>query len=393
MLRHWAFLAIQYWRCHRWSLALLTLGLGLVLGLPGMMLALTDAFEAALERRGKEIPIVIGREGSPTDLVLQSVYYRAGESRAFPWKVWQELPRDCREWVVPVYLSGSARGWPVIGTSLEFFQHRNLALVQGAAPLQVGDCLLGARVAREAKLDTGMQFHSDPSRLFDPRGNTTYPLRVSGVLAASHGPEDDAVFVDLKTAWILAGLGHGHQAVESASREGEGKPEPMTLNMAVPEVQTLGTNVFQDFHFHGDMAEMPLSALLAWPPDERAGILLLGSMDGSTDGVAGFRTSEILRDLTQRLVRLRGFVLALGSLTLAVTVLLVFLVLTLNWRLRAREFQVLSYMGAGRSWMAGLMAVETSLVLVMASLLALAMVGLAWVGSDDFLLTWLDHSI
>ena len=52
---------------------------------------------------------------------------------------------------------------------------------------------------------------SDPLNVFDLSG--TYPLkmRVVGVLEKSGSADDDAVFVDLHTEWIISGIGHGHQ--------------------------------------------------------------------------------------------------------------------------------------------------------------------------------------
>lgn len=34
-----------------------------------------------------------------------------------------------------------------------------------------------------------------------------------GVFKKSHTSDDLAVFVDLKTAWVIQGLGHGHQDI------------------------------------------------------------------------------------------------------------------------------------------------------------------------------------
>ena len=38
-------------------------------------------------------------------------------------------------------------------------------------------------------------------------------MNVVGILHKSPSPDDQAVFVDLKTAWIIEGFGHGHQDV------------------------------------------------------------------------------------------------------------------------------------------------------------------------------------
>jgi putative ABC transport system permease protein len=39
------------------------------------------------------------------------------------------------------------------------------------------------------------------------------------VLERAHTPDDLAVFVDIKTAWVIEGIGHGHQDL---SRETDG---------------------------------------------------------------------------------------------------------------------------------------------------------------------------
>ena len=54
---------------------------------------------------------------------------------------------------------------------------------------------------------------SSPESVFDLAG--VYPLKMAvvGVLAPTHTPDDDAVFVDVKTAWVIAGLAHGFDLV------------------------------------------------------------------------------------------------------------------------------------------------------------------------------------
>ena len=37
-----------------------------------------------------------------------------------------------------------------------------------------------------------------------------------GILAPTSTPDDEAVFVDIKTAWVISGIGHGHEDVVTA---------------------------------------------------------------------------------------------------------------------------------------------------------------------------------
>ena len=49
-----------------------------------------------------------------------------------------------------------------------------------------------------------------------------YPLkmRVTGILAPTGTPDDLAVFTDVKTAWVIDGIGHGHDDLAATMEEG-----------------------------------------------------------------------------------------------------------------------------------------------------------------------------
>ena len=44
-------------------------------------------------------------------------------------------------------------------------------------------------------------------------------MKVVGVLSPVATPDDEAVFVDVKTAWVIAGLAHGHDDVTAPGAE------------------------------------------------------------------------------------------------------------------------------------------------------------------------------
>ena len=43
-------------------------------------------------------------------------------------------------------------------------------------------------------------------------------MQVVGVLEPSYTADDGAIFVDLKTAWVIQGLVHGHQDMDGLTR-------------------------------------------------------------------------------------------------------------------------------------------------------------------------------
>ena len=111
---------------------------------------------------------------------------------------------------------------------------RGLSVAEGRLPAMLGECVLGARAAERLAVSTGDHVVSSPESVFDLAGVYPLKLEVVGVLAPSHGPDDQAVFVDLKTAWVAEGKGHGHggslvfsaRSVELRKEDRRANPHP-----------------------------------------------------------------------------------------------------------------------------------------------------------------------
>ena len=120
---------------------------------------------------------------------------------------------------------------------------------------------------------------SSPETLFDLAGVYPLKMKVVGVLEKSYTSDDLAVFVDLKTAWVIQGLGHGHEDVI--------KLRDPTLVLKRTEKNVAATaklyhhteitaNDIDSFHFHGDLAQFPITAVIAVPHDNKSGTILRG---------------------------------------------------------------------------------------------------------------------
>ncbi len=81
-----------------------------------------------------------------------------------------------------------------------------LAVRQGGASpaATVGDCVVGARVARSLRLGTGSEISAEPAESA-PGNAAALPCRISGVLSTG-GAEDDQLFVPLAALQHAAGL-------------------------------------------------------------------------------------------------------------------------------------------------------------------------------------------
>ena len=85
---------------------------------------------------------------------------------------------------------------------------------------------------------------SSPENLFDLAG--VYPLKmtVAGIFKATETADDEGVFVNIETSWIIAGLGHGHN--DLAHPEGTN-----AVTSSARMHNTITKDNIDQFHFHG----------------------------------------------------------------------------------------------------------------------------------------------
>ena len=163
--------------------------------------------------RAVSTPLVIGAKGSALDLVMNTLYFGDERPEAISMEAVNRIWDSELALPIPMYTRFKARGYPIVGTTLDYFEFRRLKIASGRTLAVLGECVLGARAAEDLKLKPGDSLVSSPESLFDLAGVYPLKMKVVGVLEKAHTSDDLAVFVDLKTAWVIQGLGHGHQDV------------------------------------------------------------------------------------------------------------------------------------------------------------------------------------
>lgn len=365
--------------------ALLAVGLALAGALPLTSSALMARYRADLVRRADATPLLAGPEGNRFDLTLGALYFRAHGLEPVPMGLLRELEREAEEVggavVVPLHTGGSARGRPVVGTTPEYHERRGLVPGDGTRPLYVGDATLGARAAAELDLGVGDTLFSDPRDDLDIATPASLELEVVGVLLPTGTPDDDAVFVDLKTAWGVEGHGHGHADVTEPGALPEGyvlsrTEDQVAVSPALIEERRLTPEDLADFHLHGDPSRLPLSGILIFPSSPKAGTLLRATMD-LRPGVQVVVPRRVIDDLLAFVLRIKTLLDRLSLVLLFSTVLFGGLVLVLSAQLRADEFRTLHAIGCGRGAVAQLVAWEVALLLLLGAVLAVILTAVA----------------
>jgi putative ABC transport system permease protein len=263
-----------------------------------------------------------------------------------------------------------------VGTSLEYFSFRDLGLAQGRMMGMLGECVIGANVAARESVGVGDSLVSSPETVFDIAG--VYPLKMTimGVLEPNGSADDDAIFVDFKTTWVIQGLGHGHQdLVEPAAAAGvlNRKEGLVTANASVVQYAEITPENVAQFHFHGATGNFPLNSVIVVPPDDKSGALLRGRYQDNDQGMQMIVPSSVLNDLLDTVFTVQNYIiLGLAILSLA-TIAVITLVFLLSQQLRKGEFHTLSRIGASKAYIATLIASEIGFVFIGSLLLAMGL--------------------
>ncbi|MDE2713975.1 MAG: hypothetical protein OSB74_06360 [Verrucomicrobiota bacterium] len=360
-------LAWLYLRRRRVAAGVMVAGVALALYLPLAAHWAADAFDKALGARAAATPMIVGARGSRFDLVLHGLYFRARSEGTVAHGEFTALRDAGHGRVIPLHVQFTAGGQPVVGTSLDYFEFRELQMARGESMALLGDCVLGANAAHELNLSPGDKLKTDRKNLFDLTGDYPLQLNVTGVLSATGTADDEGVFVDVKTAWIIAGHGHGHDESESNATNSPSAKLVKTHLEITPK--NMGT-----FHFHDDTTALPLTAILVEPMDAKGTAMVLGRYQHSSQ-LQALKPPVVVNEMMGMVMRVRQFLDANYALVAGAMGMLLTLIVALSRRLRSREMETLFLLGCSRGTQFALQAAE--LLIVFAAALALALAA-AW---------------
>ncbi len=378
-------LAWRYVLHHRARSLTLIACVSLVALLPVVVSLLTQSFQTELVARAQSTPLLVGPKGSRYDLVLQSLYFEGRGLGTIPASQVDRIVDTGHAQAIPLLIKHRAKGFPVVGTTLDYLAHRGLLIEAGQTLGQLGDCVVGARVARRLGLSPGDFILTDSSNVFDIAGQTPLRMRVTGILRPANSPDDDTFFVDLKTAWIIEGIGHGHDDVARVDpslllSKDENK---ITASAGVVSYTQITEENVDSFHFHGDPATFPVTGIMVVPHDERASSLLMGEYVDPKEPMQIVRPIEVMEELLRFVFRAKRFFDIQSTLVGLATLILLSLIMALSARLRQREMETLYKMGANRATTATMILAEW-LYIALASLgivVTLAAFAITWASS------------
>ncbi len=387
-----AYLALRHVRYHWLRSLTLVAVMATLISIPLLAEVLSRAAETRMMARAEATPLVYGAAGAPLDLTLSAAYFRGNVEMPVSMKDYDWLIDSRMADLAPIHIAGTARGFPIVGTDIEYFRLRGLTAAEGRLPVAVGEVALGAEAARTLGVAVGDQITSDVEQVFDLAGAYPVGMVISGILAATDTADDRAILTDLKTGWIVYGLGHGHQELTRQTNSSlllkTESGEALTANASLPTFEAISADQLSEFHFHGAPETFPLSAVLVFPFDEKASALLCGRVEERKAPLQILRATDQIRGLMDNVLQvkavLQGVMLAVGlAAGLAIA-----LVIWLSVQMRQREFDISRRLGAGPGLPAALVSCELVMLLALALAISLSIVWSASRLKDQIALLW-----
>jgi putative ABC transport system permease protein len=374
-------LALRYLSHYRLRSVILVVCLSIAFVLPTAVHWLVGYYEQVMVSRADATPLVLGAPGSRFDLVLNGLYFKGRLRSELTMAQAEGASMGDLADAIPLHVKFTAGGQPIVGTSFDYFEYRGLTAARGRLPRQMGEAVVGATAARLLNVEPGDSLLSDDEQLYDI--SSTYPLlmKVVGVLGRTGAADDLAVFTDVKTTWVIEGIGHGHidaEQIKDPTKVKSLSPGSMVMTGAVVQYHEITPENIAGFHFHGDSSSHPITGVILLPHDAKSATRLKARYQDATD-VQAIVPRDVVDEMLELIFRVRRFLDAVFALVLAATALFMVLVLWLSSRIRRREFQTLERIGCGHGTVFAMHVIEIVLLLSVAALIAAAVLAvIAW---------------
>lgn len=188
------------------SLALSVLAIGisifLLLGVDTIRKQVKQTFLNTIS----QTDLIVGARSGPENLLLYSVFHIGDATNNIPYSTFEHWEaHHSVKWAVPISLGDSHRGFRVMGTSQQYFDHyrfrdgQSLSFTSGVAFDDIYDAVLGSDVARQLGYTTGRQIVLTHGTAINSMAlHDDKPFTVTGILEKTGTPVDQTVFVSLQ---------------------------------------------------------------------------------------------------------------------------------------------------------------------------------------------------
>lgn len=299
------------------------------------------------------VDLIVGARSGGIQMLLYSVFRIGNATNNVTWQTYQDIAgRPEVDWIVPLSLGDSHRGFRVLGTTRDYFEHyryrrgQDLAFADGEPFDAVLDAVVGADVAAALDYRVGDSIVvAHGLGVIETALHDDHPFRITGILRKTGTPVDRTVHVSLEAIEAIHVNWRNGRPRSRASPSVDDLPaemlQPKAVTAALVGLKSR-LQVFQLQRYINEYRAEPLSAVLP--------------------GVALQELWSLVATAETALLAVSAMVVVTAILGMATMVLA-----TLNER--RREMAILRSVGAGPGTIVGLMVSE-ALILTVAGVAA-----------------------
>lgn len=207
---------------HRKFLSMLTvLTVAVTVALIVFLILCQESVERGAAKGYGPFDLVIGAEGSESQLVLNTFYHVGAPTGNIPLALLQDLQANAQVDKAYAMTTGdNYNGYPIVGIEAEYFGTRygDRRLAEGNLYRHLGEVVVGAHAARALHVEVGDTFKGghglieETSHSFDAHdddehsgqdGHETFFYKVVGILPPLNTPDDRALFTTVDYAWAV----------------------------------------------------------------------------------------------------------------------------------------------------------------------------------------------
>ncbi|WP_372371084.1 ABC transporter permease [Candidatus Uabimicrobium sp. HlEnr_7] len=392
-MRSVLFLAYKYIVHNYTKTIILTICLVLTTIVPLAAYFIIENYQNDLKKRAKQVTLIAGKRGNDYDILLRSLYYKGSYPGSLSMKNLEDMKHVGK--VIPMYLPFTGHklytnneqnayydNIPIIGTHLDYFSLRKISLQQGRLPSILGEAVVGASTAQDMNIQVGDFVLSDQKNLYDISASYPLKMKVVGILRPNYSADDNAIFVDIKTTWIIQGIFHGHDNITKNTQQ-----KNVVISKAkIYEYPQVTLDNLDMFHHHGKAEELPITTILIIARDHKSKTILLGDYQGN-ENITLIQPLKVIDRLMSLILRVHAFFKAYFILVITTVSLFLVLIIMLSIRIRTQEFQTLSKMGCSYKMLRGIILMEFILVFVISIALSTTCVFIfQWLVPPQYLL-------
>ena len=302
--------------------------------------------------------LIVGARSSQVQLLLFSVFHIGNPTNNISKHSYEMISDHPRvKWAIPLSLGDSHKGYRVVGTTAEFFEHyqfannRQLTLDEGAWFVKQDDAVIGAEVAESLNYQLKDQIviaHGSGEETFIDHADK--PFHVAGILARTGTPIDRSVYVSLESIDAIHddmyGTGHSHDPLMGHHDE----PKDTHEGHHDEALQEHHEAAHGQVHKHGheeSEGQGDISAVLVGLDTRGAALGLQRSFNEHRhEPLTAIMPGVVLLEIWHMLGVVERILLAISALVVAIGLFSMLIILMTSMNERRREMAILRSVGA-----------------------------------------------